>query len=172
MALFWFSCYCLQLSEHPVLVVYFSFNDWFHVQSYLIFFAGGAIWLAPGIGRGILSNYTSCLGFFFFPVWTSPINLWIHDHMTLDMDAVLSDFVRSTGAEPGLARDLLEGKFLHLELNLWCKAQLRWSKWHSHLFGCCGGVLVALVIEPGLADQNQASQYWKHCVLWSVSAIN
>lgn len=32
-----------------------------------------------------------------------------HDHMTLDMDAVLSDFVRSTGAEPGLARDLLEG---------------------------------------------------------------
>ncbi|XP_023381489.1 OTU domain-containing protein 7B [Pteropus vampyrus] len=30
--------------------------------------------------------------------------------MTPDMDAVLSDFVRSTGAEPGLARDLLEGK--------------------------------------------------------------
>ncbi|XP_048476365.1 OTU domain-containing protein 7B-like isoform X4 [Rhincodon typus] len=30
--------------------------------------------------------------------------------MTLDMDTVLSDFVRSTGAEPGLARDLLEGK--------------------------------------------------------------
>ncbi|XP_049902239.1 OTU domain-containing protein 7B isoform X5 [Epinephelus moara] len=28
--------------------------------------------------------------------------------MTVDMDAVLSDFVRSTGAEPGLARDLLE----------------------------------------------------------------
>lgn len=27
------------------------------------------------------------------------------------------------------------------------------------LFGCCGGVLVALVIELGLADQNQASQY-------------
>ena len=35
-----------------------------------------------------------------------------HDHMTLDMDAVLSDFVQSTGAEPGLARDLLEGKKL------------------------------------------------------------
>lgn len=34
----------------------------------------------------------------------------LNDHMTLDMDAVLSDFVRSTGAEPGLARDLLEGK--------------------------------------------------------------
>ncbi|KAG8518866.1 OTU domain-containing protein 7A [Galemys pyrenaicus] len=32
----------------------------------------------------------------------------LHDPMTLDMDAVLSDFVRSTGAEPGLARDLLE----------------------------------------------------------------
>ncbi|MGH0175869.1 UNVERIFIED_CONTAM: hypothetical protein FKN15_071450 [Acipenser sinensis] len=30
--------------------------------------------------------------------------------MTLDMDAVLSDFVRSTGADPGLARDLLEGE--------------------------------------------------------------
>ncbi|XP_070352919.1 OTU domain-containing protein 7A isoform X3 [Equus asinus] len=36
----------------------------------------------------------------------------LHDHMTLDMDAVLSDFVRSTGAEPGLARDLLEEKRL------------------------------------------------------------
>lgn len=34
--------------------------------------------------------------------------------MTLDMDAVLSDFVRSTGAEPGLARDLLEGKMDNL----------------------------------------------------------
>lgn len=34
----------------------------------------------------------------------------LYDHMTLDMDAVLSDFVRSTGAEPGLARDLLEGE--------------------------------------------------------------
>lgn len=31
--------------------------------------------------------------------------------MTPDMDAVLSDFVRSTGAEPGLARDLLEGEW-------------------------------------------------------------
>lgn len=39
------------------------------------------------------------------------------DHMTLDMDAVLSDFVRSTGAEPGLARDLLEGKSRNLILN-------------------------------------------------------
>ncbi|XP_063105913.1 OTU domain-containing protein 7A isoform X2 [Cavia porcellus] len=36
----------------------------------------------------------------------------LHDPMTLDMDAVLSDFVRSTGAEPGLARDLLEEKRL------------------------------------------------------------
>ncbi|KAB0348601.1 hypothetical protein FD755_019024 [Muntiacus reevesi] len=34
----------------------------------------------------------------------------LHDPMTLDMDAVLSDFVRSTGAEPGLARDLLEAR--------------------------------------------------------------
>ncbi|XP_026565739.1 OTU domain-containing protein 7A [Pseudonaja textilis] len=34
----------------------------------------------------------------------------LHAPMTLDMDAVLSDFVQSTGAEPGLARDLLEGK--------------------------------------------------------------
>lgn len=30
------------------------------------------------------------------------------------MDSVLSDFVRSTGAEPGLARDLLEGKVTYL----------------------------------------------------------
>lgn len=43
-----------------------------------------------------------------------PANLWIHDHMTVDMDAVLSDFVRSTGAEPGLARDLLEGELLRI----------------------------------------------------------
>lgn len=34
--------------------------------------------------------------------------------MTVDMDAVLSDFVRSTGAEPGLARDLLEGELLRM----------------------------------------------------------
>lgn len=36
--------------------------------------------------------------------------------MTLDMDVVLSDFVRSTGAEPGLARDLLEGKNFSLKM--------------------------------------------------------
>ncbi|XP_061886354.1 oxysterol-binding protein-related protein 10-like [Entelurus aequoreus] len=30
--------------------------------------------------------------------------------MTVDMDTVLSHFVKNTGAEPGLARDLLEGK--------------------------------------------------------------
>ncbi len=41
-----------------------------------------------------------------------------HDPMTLDMDAVLSDFVRSTGAEPGLARDLLEGKWPDLHFFL------------------------------------------------------
>uniref|UniRef100_A0ACB8E4V4 Uncharacterized protein n=1 Tax=Sphaerodactylus townsendi TaxID=933632 RepID=A0ACB8E4V4_9SAUR len=40
----------------------------------------------------------------------------LDDRMTLDMDAVLSDFVRSTGAEPGLARDLLEGKPGTLEM--------------------------------------------------------
>lgn len=32
------------------------------------------------------------------------------------MDVVLSDFVRSTGAEPGLARDLLEGKNFSLKI--------------------------------------------------------
>ena len=43
----------------------------------------------------------------------------LHDPMTLDMDAVLSDFVQSTGAEPGLARDLLEGKLnIHSVLNI------------------------------------------------------
>ncbi|KAJ8273768.1 hypothetical protein GJAV_G00105310 [Gymnothorax javanicus] len=33
----------------------------------------------------------------------------IRDHMTGGMDVILSEFIRSTGAEPGLARDLLEG---------------------------------------------------------------
>ncbi|XP_069041496.1 OTU domain-containing protein 7B isoform X2 [Lepisosteus oculatus] len=45
--------------------------------------------------------------------------------MTLDMDAVLSDFVRSTGAEPGLARDLLEGKNWDLRAALSDFEQLR-----------------------------------------------
>uniref|UniRef100_A0A8C2JJG4 ubiquitinyl hydrolase 1 n=1 Tax=Cyprinus carpio TaxID=7962 RepID=A0A8C2JJG4_CYPCA len=45
--------------------------------------------------------------------------------MTLDMDAVLSDFVRSTGAEPGLARDLLEGKNWDLSAALSDFEQLR-----------------------------------------------
>ncbi|XP_056455016.1 OTU domain-containing protein 7A [Gadus chalcogrammus] len=45
--------------------------------------------------------------------------------MTLDMDAVLSDFVRSTGAEPGLARDLLEGKNWDLGAALGDYEQLR-----------------------------------------------
>uniref|UniRef100_A0A8K9V8I4 ubiquitinyl hydrolase 1 n=1 Tax=Oncorhynchus mykiss TaxID=8022 RepID=A0A8K9V8I4_ONCMY len=45
--------------------------------------------------------------------------------MTLDMDAVLSDFVRSTGAEPGLARDLLEGKNWDLSAALSDYEQLR-----------------------------------------------
>uniref|UniRef100_A0A671FP04 ubiquitinyl hydrolase 1 n=1 Tax=Rhinolophus ferrumequinum TaxID=59479 RepID=A0A671FP04_RHIFE len=49
----------------------------------------------------------------------------LHDHMTLDMDAVLSDFVRSTGAEPGLARDLLEGKNWDLTAALSDYEQLR-----------------------------------------------
>uniref|UniRef100_A0A674KH35 ubiquitinyl hydrolase 1 n=1 Tax=Terrapene triunguis TaxID=2587831 RepID=A0A674KH35_9SAUR len=43
------------------------------------------------------------------PATAACVAALLHDHMTLDMDAVLSDFVRSTGAEPGLARDLLEG---------------------------------------------------------------
>ncbi|XP_042295961.1 OTU domain-containing protein 7B [Sceloporus undulatus] len=45
--------------------------------------------------------------------------------MTLDMDVVLSDFVRSTGAEPGLARDLLEGKNWDLSAALSDFEQLR-----------------------------------------------
>ncbi|KAM9312510.1 OTU domain-containing protein 7A isoform 2-T2 [Gastrophryne carolinensis] len=45
--------------------------------------------------------------------------------MTLDMDSVLSDFVRSTGAEPGLARDLLEGKNWDLTAALSDYEQLR-----------------------------------------------
>ncbi|XP_060125614.1 OTU domain-containing protein 7B isoform X1 [Zootoca vivipara] len=57
------------------------------------------------------------------PVPTHPQG--IHDHMTLDMDVVLSDFVRSTGAEPGLARDLLEGKNWDLSAALSDFEQLR-----------------------------------------------
>ncbi|XP_062927164.1 OTU domain-containing protein 7A isoform X2 [Mobula hypostoma] len=49
----------------------------------------------------------------------------LYDHMILDMDAVLSDFVRSTGAEPGLARDLLEGKNWDLSAALNDFEQLR-----------------------------------------------
>nr|XP_031528016.1 OTU domain-containing protein 7A [Vicugna pacos] len=49
----------------------------------------------------------------------------LHDPMILDMDAVLSDFVRSTGAEPGLARDLLEGKNWDLTAALSDYEQLR-----------------------------------------------
>ncbi|CAK6442494.1 unnamed protein product [Pipistrellus nathusii] len=49
----------------------------------------------------------------------------LRDPMTLDMDAVLSDFVRSTGAEPGLARDLLEGKNWDLSAALSDYEQLR-----------------------------------------------
>ncbi|KAJ8267421.1 hypothetical protein COCON_G00125930 [Conger conger] len=45
--------------------------------------------------------------------------------MTVDMDGVLSDFVRSTGAEPGLARDLLEGKNWDLPAALSDFQQLR-----------------------------------------------
>ncbi|XP_060709581.1 OTU domain-containing protein 7A [Hemiscyllium ocellatum] len=45
--------------------------------------------------------------------------------MTFDMDSVLSDFVRSTGAEPGLARDLLEGKNWDLSAALNDFEQLR-----------------------------------------------
>ncbi|KAJ7307182.1 hypothetical protein JRQ81_009170 [Phrynocephalus forsythii] len=45
--------------------------------------------------------------------------------MTLDMDVVLSDFVRTTGAEPGLARDLLEGKNWDLSAALSDFEQLR-----------------------------------------------
>uniref|UniRef100_A0A8C9NET0 ubiquitinyl hydrolase 1 n=1 Tax=Serinus canaria TaxID=9135 RepID=A0A8C9NET0_SERCA len=45
--------------------------------------------------------------------------------MALAMDIVLSDFVRSTGAEPGLARDLLEGKNWDLSAALSDFEQLR-----------------------------------------------
>ncbi|XP_061531295.1 LOW QUALITY PROTEIN: OTU domain-containing protein 7B [Phycodurus eques] len=45
--------------------------------------------------------------------------------MTVDMDTVLSHFVQSTGAEPGLARDLLEGKNWDLNAALSDFEQLR-----------------------------------------------
>lgn len=56
-----------------------------------------------------ISSSGGGLNFDLCPPYLSCLEV-LNDHMTLDMDAVLSDFVRSTGAEPGLARDLLEGK--------------------------------------------------------------
>lgn len=56
-----------------------------------------------------ISSSGGGLNFDLCPPYISCLKV-LNDHMTLDMDAVLSDFVRSTGAEPGLARDLLEGK--------------------------------------------------------------
>ena len=58
-----------------------------------------------------ISSTGGGLNFDLCPPYISCLKV-LNDHMTLDMDAVLSDFVRSTGAEPGLARDLLEGKSL------------------------------------------------------------
>ncbi|KAJ6652446.1 hypothetical protein lerEdw1_011564 [Lerista edwardsae] len=58
-------------------------------------------------------------------LWTLALREGAHRHMTLDMDIVLSDFVRSTGAEPGLARDLLEGKNWDLSAALSDFEQLR-----------------------------------------------
>ncbi|XP_030434373.1 OTU domain-containing protein 7A isoform X2 [Gopherus evgoodei] len=59
------------------------------------------------------------------PATAACVAALLHDRMTLDMDAVLSDFVRSTGAEPGLARDLLEGKNWDLTAALSDYEQLR-----------------------------------------------
>ncbi|KAG8509216.1 OTU domain-containing protein 7B [Galemys pyrenaicus] len=56
-----------------------------------------------------ISSSGGGLNFDLCPPYTNCLRA-LNGHMTLDMDAVLSDFVRSTGAEPGLARDLLEGK--------------------------------------------------------------
>ncbi|KAG7276234.1 hypothetical protein CRUP_018616 [Coryphaenoides rupestris] len=70
----------------------------------------------PGLARDLLevwseirSECTECRPVAGGEASVAPWPAHAHDHMTLDMDAVLSDFVRSTGAEPGLARDLLEG---------------------------------------------------------------
>ncbi|KAK7813798.1 hypothetical protein U0070_003707 [Myodes glareolus] len=52
----------------------------------------------------------------------------LHDPMTLDMDAVLSDFVRSTGAEPGLARDLLEASPYALQALTTLSGQLQMAQ--------------------------------------------
>lgn len=86
--------------------------------------AAGRLTRGRRLGPPLLSSHgTVFCAFFFslpffmfyfllhFSIWIPAVNLWIHDHMTVDMDAVLSDFVRSTGAEPGLARDLLEGEW-------------------------------------------------------------
>ncbi|XP_012585494.1 PREDICTED: OTU domain-containing protein 7B isoform X4 [Condylura cristata] len=62
-----------------------------------------------GWGWSHLRPHGGGLNFDLCPSYVNCLNV-LNGHMTLDMDAVLSDFVRSTGAEPGLARDLLEGK--------------------------------------------------------------
>ncbi|KAJ8372480.1 hypothetical protein AAFF_G00289250 [Aldrovandia affinis] len=67
--------------------------------------------------------------------------------MTVDMDAVLSDFVRSTGAEPGLARDLLEGKNWDLTAALSDFEQLR--QVHA------GNLACALREDRGLRPQEK-----------------
>ncbi|KAG5856573.1 hypothetical protein ANANG_G00009360 [Anguilla anguilla] len=85
--------------------------------------------------------------------------------MTLDMDAVLSDFVRSTGAEPGLARDLLEGKNWDLTAALSDFEQLR--QVHagnlSYSFGEERGLYpsekeMARVVRPPLLRQDEVVQ--------------
>ena len=61
--------------------------------------------------------------------------------MTVDMDAVLSDFVRSTGAEPGLARDLLEGEFQSIHTP-WSRTENIWNKYIFFIIVLITAVLV------------------------------
>lgn len=76
--------------------------------------------------------------------------------MTLDMDAVLSDFVRSTGAEPGLARDLLEGKrpdlylfffFFGMMLKYWMIILLRCLIFNILLVISCRYLMLHLIVK-------------------------
>lgn len=103
----------------------------------IVFFSSFNRWMSCSLG--------------FNPATAAPLAALLDDHMTLDMDAVLSDFVRSTGAEPGLARDLLEGKLTNLKafssclvkmfsvthLSLWYS---RFKKKPSMIWACLGRI--------------------------------
>lgn len=78
--------------------------------------------------------------------------------MTVDMDAVLSDFVRSTGAEPGLARDLLEGKNWDVSAALSDFEQLSQVHAENLPLTCSEGSGSSRTPEKGLSEREPATR--------------